>query len=75
MANTETPAWTIEGQVEDYRQLPSGAFGMGVVVHFRLANGTTGTVFFPNDQYTESAVKAAVTARAAAMAAVAQLTG
>ena len=75
MATDSTPAWTIEGQVEDYRQLPSGQFGQGIVVSFRTAEGATGTVFVPLDKYTADEVRAAVSARAATMAAVAKLSG
>ena len=75
MASDSTPAWTITEQREDYRQLPSGQFGMGVVVTFRTAGGVTGTVFVPQDQYTVEQVKSLVGPRAAAMDAVAGLTG
>ena len=67
--------WTIIGQAETFQTDDAGAFVPGVTVTFQLPGGQAGSVFVPNSKYTVEGVKAAVTARASAMAAVSQLQG
>jgi hypothetical protein len=69
------PAWTIIGQAEEFRQNKAGAFVSGVTVTFTTAGGQQGSVFLPNEEYTEANVKKAVGDRASVMANVAGLTG
>jgi hypothetical protein len=75
MADTQALGWTIIGQAETFQTDDAGAFVPGVTVTFQLPGGQTGSVFVPNAKYTVEGVKAAVAARAAAMAAVSQLQG
>jgi hypothetical protein len=49
---------------------PSGAPVRGMKVAFRLADGTTGSVFVPDTQYTAENVRAAILARVAVLEAV-----
>ena len=68
-------SWQITGQREDYRPGPTGAFVSGVVVTFSIPSGASGSVFVPDAQYSPASVRALVDARAAAMEAVAGMTG
>jgi len=65
-----TPAWTVISQSETMGIGPSGAAGSGVKVTFRLADGTTGSVFVPDAQFNAENVRAAITARVAVIESV-----
>lgn len=69
------PAWAVISQVPDFRQGPSGAFVSGIVVHFRLASGTTASVFIPDAEYAREHVREVVAAKADELAAVDGLSG
>lgn len=69
MAGTD-PAWTVISQAETMGITPTGAAGSGIKVTFRLADGTTGSVFVPDAQYTAENVRAAILARVAVLQAV-----
>jgi len=73
--STTPPAWEITSQVETVDLGPAGTFVSGVTVGFRTAAGHQGVVFVPTDQYTVERVRAAVSARAAAMDEVGALKG
>jgi hypothetical protein len=64
------PAWTVISQSETMGIGPNGGAGSGVKVTFRLADGTTGSVFVPDAQYTAENVKAAISARVDVLTAV-----
>jgi len=70
----DTPAWSVISQAETMGIGPTGTAGSGVKVTFRLSDGTTGSVFVPDAQYTPEQVKAAITARVGAFQAVKGLT-
>lgn len=63
-------AWTVISQTETMGIGPTGSAGSGVKVTFRTADGTVGSVFVPDAQYTAENVKAAIAARVAAFDAV-----
>lgn len=67
--------WTIIGQQEASDVTPTGQVQQVVRVTFQLADGQTGTVTVPAAGYGPDVVRDAVTAKAAAMYAVADLTG
>ena len=71
---TPPPAWVVTTQSETMGIGPSGQATRGVNVGFRLADGTNGSVFVPDAQYTPDQVKAAIMARAEAFGAVKGLT-
>lgn len=75
MAEGKPPAWEVTGQIEKVDLGPNGTFVQGVAVTFRTADGSVGTVFVPVEQYTADRVRAAINARAAALAEVAALRG
>lgn len=76
MADDKPKTWQVIGQIEDFRQGPSGAFAHGVVVTFQLVGTTTqGSVFVPWSDYEAGRVEQYVSERAAAMAAVQALNG
>lgn len=58
-----TPAWSVISQAETMGIGPTGTAGSGVKVTFRLADGTTGSVFVPDAQFNAENVRAAITAR------------
>lgn len=68
------PAWTVISQSETMGISPTGGAGSGVKVSFRLADGTVGSVFLPDAQYTAENVKAAIAARVAVLTSVKGLT-
>lgn len=72
---TPPPPWRVVGQREEYRPGPTGAYVSGVVVQYQLPEGTTGSVFVPDSQYTPDVVRAMVDARAAVMAQIHVLEG
>lgn len=67
--------WTITDQREESRDPGDGIFTEGVVVRFRTAAGSIGSVFVPNRDYTEARVRQLVDQRAAAMDAIATMAG
>lgn len=72
---TDIPArWKVVSQVPTTGQDSNGQFVRGRNVNYQLADGTTGSVFVPNASYTPDAVKAAIAADAATVAAIAGLT-
>jgi hypothetical protein len=75
MATDAGLGWTIIGQAETMQTDDAGAFVPGVTITFQLQGGQTGSVFVPNARYNVENVRAAVNARAGAMAAVAKLQG
>jgi hypothetical protein len=72
--STSGPAWTVTTQSETMGIGPNGQATRGVSVGFKLADGTTASVFVPDAQYTPDAVRAAIAERAAAFGAVKGLT-
>lgn len=69
------PAWTITQQSPTSDLGPDGTYVSGIKVTFRTALGVVGSVFVPESGYSEQAVRAAVSARAATADAVAKLQG
>lgn len=74
-ADTTPPAWTVTQQQETTDVGPAGGYVAGVRVTFRTAGNVVGSVFVPEADYTPDRVKAAIAAKAAAMAAVGALEG
>jgi len=72
--DTPGPAWTVISQSETMGIGANGIAGSGMKVVFRLADGTVGSVFVPDAQYTAENAKAAIVARVAALQAVKGLT-
>lgn len=68
------PAWTVISQSETMGIGPTGTAGSGVKVTFRTVDGTTGSVFVPDAQYTAENVRAAILARVAVLESVKGLT-
>ena len=68
------PQWKVTGQQAATGQDSNGSFVRGRNITYQLADGTSGSVFVPNSNYTAEAVKAAIAADAEKVAAVAKLT-
>ena len=75
MAGDVQPTWEISSQEEGFGTNGAGQYVPGVTVRFRTDAGTVGSVFVPHSDYTVANVKALVSEKAAAMRAVAALTG
>ena len=67
--------WTITGTSETTGLTDQGMPAKGVTVSFKLEDGTGGTIFVPDTQFTPAAVTALVGARASALLSVKGLTG
>lgn len=70
---TAHTGWTITSQVQG-QQLVGTAFVQGVTVSFTTTAGNQGSVFVPLAGYTIDTVSAAVSARAAQLDAISNLT-
>ena len=68
------PQWKVTAQQTATGQDSNGSFVRGRNITYQLADGTSGSVFVPNSNYTPDAVKAAIAADAEKVQAVAQLT-
>lgn len=68
------PRWKVTQQQTASGQDANGNFVRGRNITYQLADGTTGSVFVANSNYTPDSVKAAIAADAEKVAAVAQLT-
>lgn len=68
-------SWQVTAQSETTGLTPSGTPAKGVNVTFKTADGTSGSVFIPDANYTADNVKAAIAERVAAFDAVKGLTG
>jgi hypothetical protein len=75
VATEKAAPWKVTGQVETVDLGPAGTFVQGVRVTFATAEGAVGNVFVPSDQYSVERVRAAISDKAATMAAVHGLTG
>lgn len=71
----ETQRWTITGTQETTGLTDQGTPAKGVLVSFKLDDGTAGTVFVPDTAFTPAHVTALVAARAASLVGVKGLTG
>jgi hypothetical protein len=67
--------WHVTSQQEGTQPGPSGTYTKGVTVYFTLDSGEQGSVFVPQATYNADNVRAAVSAKAATMAEVGQLSG
>lgn len=67
--------WTITGTAEGTGLTEQGMPTKGVTVSFKVDDGTSGTVFVPDAQLTQSNVTALVAARATALTGLKGLTG
>jgi hypothetical protein len=74
---TPTPSahWRVTAQQEEMAPGAAGTYTKGVRVFFQLDSGPSGSVFVPNETYTIDNVRAAILARANAMADVHALSG
>jgi hypothetical protein len=75
MATDQAPSWEVTGQTEAYGLNSTGHYVHGVNVTFRTAQGITGTVFLSDAEYSSATAKERVSAQAAEVIAVSQLTG
>lgn len=72
--NSQT-SWVVISQTPGLGKLPSGMFGQGINIVFTLENGTSGSVFVPNEDYTPEKVRQAIHDRASIMHSVSNLSG
>lgn len=56
--------WDVTGQSETQQIGPNGSFVRGVEIYFTTRAGHSGSVFLPNAQYSQPAVRTAINARA-----------
>lgn len=70
-----SPSWTVKTQVESMGLGPNGGAVKGVTVGFALSDGTAGTVFVPEAQFTADNVRAAIAAKVEVLQAVKGLSG
>lgn len=75
MADSAKPTWSVVSQREDFGPNAAGNYVQGVVVSFRTASGSTGSVFVPAAEYTVDRVREVVDSAAKAMQAVDSLQG
>jgi hypothetical protein len=68
------PKWKVTRQVAGPGQDADGKFVQGRTITYQLADGTSGTVFVANTNYTVDSVKAAIAEDAGRVAGVAKLT-
>jgi hypothetical protein len=68
------PSGKIVTVVDGSGQDATGRYTTGKNVTYQLSSGPSGTVFIPNNSFNEDFVKAAVTADAARLHAVSQIT-
>ena len=67
-------AYEVTGQRPDFAQSEAGGFVQGVTITYRTAGGHTGQVFVPQEQYNLTSVQKLLSARAAEMDAIGNLT-
>lgn len=70
---TPPVGWQVLSQNEDSQVTPDGRVERGVTVRFQTDGGTVASVFVPDFQYTPDQVRAAISARANQIGAVANL--
>ena len=73
--NPEIKGWEVVGQRETYGLDAKGQTVRGIEVTFKLAGGTTSTVFVAKDAYNVANVKAAILEHAGHLMGVDQLKG
>lgn len=70
-----SPLWVVTSQMETVDAAPDGRYLSGTKVSFRTRSGALGSVFVTQADYTPANVKARITALAADLEAVHNMTG
>lgn len=72
---SDAPHWRVTASQEQQAPGAAGTYTKGRQIFFQLDSGPSGSVFVPNDQLSAEAVRAAITAAAATLQAVHDLSG
>lgn len=71
----QVPLWTVTSQQETVDLAPNGNYLTGTRISFRTRSGALGSVFVTADQYTPAEARRRITARAADLEEVHNMTG